>query len=66
MSVVGDPFSKWVEAYPVPNEKAEAVAQTFVSEFVCRFGAPIELHIKSAGKDPTYIVDRLSDVVYRI
>lgn len=42
--VVGDYFSKWIEAYPVPDEKAETVAQKLVMEYVCRFGVPVELH----------------------
>ena len=42
--VIGDYFSKWVEAYPVPDEKAETVAQKLVTEFACRFGVPLELH----------------------
>ena len=42
--VVGDYFSKWVEAYPVPNEKATTVAEKLVEEFVCRFGVPDQLH----------------------
>ena len=42
--VVGDYFSKWMEAYPIPNQTAETVAERFVHEFVCRFGVPVELH----------------------
>ncbi|XP_078799615.1 uncharacterized protein LOC144990300 [Oryzias latipes] len=42
--VVQDYFSKWVEAYPVPNEQATTVAEKIVSEWVCRYGAPYELH----------------------
>ena len=42
--VVGDYFSKWIEAYPVPDERAETVAQKLVMEYVCRFGVPVELH----------------------
>ena len=42
--VVGDYCSKWMEAYPLPDAKAETVANKFVGEFVCRFGVPLELH----------------------
>ena len=42
--VVGDYFSKWMEAYPIPDQTAETVADRFVNEFVCRFGVPAVLH----------------------
>ncbi|XP_038058673.1 uncharacterized protein LOC119729953 [Patiria miniata] len=42
--VIGDYFSKWFEAYPIPDEKAVTVAVRFVEEFVCRFGVPRTLH----------------------
>ena len=42
--VVGDYFTKWMEAYPLRDAKAETVAKTLVTEFVCRFGVPAELH----------------------
>ena len=42
--VVQDYFSKWVEAYPVPNEQATTVAEKIASEWVCRYGAPQSLH----------------------
>ena len=42
--VVGDYFSEWMEAYPIPDQTAETVAEKFVSKFVCRFGVPKVLH----------------------
>ena len=42
--VVGDYLSKWVEAYPIPNQTVETVADKFVQEFVCRYGVPEVLH----------------------
>ena len=42
--VVQDYFSKWVDAYPVPNEQAATVAEKIASEWVCRYGAPHSLH----------------------
>ena len=42
--VVGDYFTKWVEAYPLPDATAETVAGKMVEEYFCRFGIPTELH----------------------
>ena len=42
--VVGDYLSKWMEAYPIPEQTATTVAEKFVNEFVCRFGVPDVLH----------------------
>eukprot|EP00731_Ephydatia_muelleri_P004061 Em0002g237a len=42
--VIGDYFTKWKEAYPLPNMEAMTVARHLVSEFMCRFGVPEQLH----------------------
>ena len=42
--VVGDYFSKWKEAYPMPNMEATTIATFLVNEFICRFGVPQYLH----------------------
>ena len=42
--VVGEYFTKWMEAYPLPDSTSETVAGAFVKNFVCRFGVPRELH----------------------
>ena len=42
--VIADYFTRWVEAFAIPDQKAETVAKKLVLEFVCRFGAPLELH----------------------
>ncbi|KRX19743.1 Retrovirus-related Pol polyprotein from transposon [Trichinella nelsoni] len=36
--VVTDYFTRWVEAYALPNYQAETVARKLVQQFVCRFG----------------------------
>lgn len=38
--VLVDSFSKWVEAYPIPNIEAKTVAEKVVMEFISRFGVP--------------------------
>ena len=42
--VVGDHFTRWMEAYPLPNQHAQEVAKKLVNEFISRFGAPLEIH----------------------
>ena len=42
--VLQDKFTKWTEAYAVPNFTASVVAQKIVYEFCSRFGTPFEIH----------------------
>jgi len=35
-----DPFSKWAEAFPIPNKETTMVARVLVEQVICRFGAP--------------------------
>ncbi len=44
MLIVQDYFTKWVEAYALPNQEAVTVAEVLVREFVSRFGVPMILH----------------------
>ena len=42
--VVSDYFTKWMEAYTLPDQEATTVAQKLVDEFFCRFSVPEQLH----------------------
>ena len=42
--VVGDTFTKWIEAYAIPDQCSATVAEKVVNEFISRYGAPFELH----------------------
>ena len=42
--VVGDYFSRWMEALPIPNQEASTVAEKLVDEVFLRFSPPEELH----------------------
>ncbi|XP_063868206.1 uncharacterized protein LOC135104608 [Scylla paramamosain] len=48
--VVMDYFTKWPEAYALPNHEAETVAGVLVNEFFTRFGVPAELHSDQGRK----------------
>ena len=42
--VIGDYFTRWMEAYSLPSQHAEVVAEKLVHEFISRFGTPLEIH----------------------
>ena len=42
--VAGDYFTKWMEAYAIPNQEAKTVAERLVNELFCRFSPPEQLH----------------------
>ena len=42
--VVGDYFTRWMEAYPIPNQEAKTVARIVTDEFFFRFSIPEQLH----------------------
>ena len=42
--VVCDYFTKWAEAFPVPNIQAVTIATVLVDGFFCRYGVPYSLH----------------------
>lgn len=39
-----DYFTKWPEAYALPNQQAATVAEALVNQFFSRFGVPLEIH----------------------
>ena len=42
--VASDYFTRWVEAYAIPNQEAVTVAQKLVDELFCRFSTLEQLH----------------------
>ena len=42
--IIADYFTKWPEAFAVPDQEATTVANLLVREFVCRYGVPLEVH----------------------
>lgn len=42
--VVGDYFSKWVEAFSLPNQEAHSIAKVLVDEWVCWYETPRTIH----------------------
>ena len=43
MLVVVNSFSKWIEAYPVPNIEAKTITEKLVLKFISLFGIPLQI-----------------------
>ena len=56
--VVGDYFTKWTEAFPIPNMEAETVAQCLL-EFIHRMGTPEYLHTDQGRNFESMLVQEL-------
>ena len=41
--VLVDCFTKWTEAYALPNQEAASIANVIVTRFICRFGTPLQI-----------------------
>ena len=37
-------FTKWAEAFPIPNQRATTCARVLVKNWVCRYGVPDSIH----------------------
>ena len=49
--VVADYFTKWTEAYTIPNQEVETVAKKLVEEFVARCGVPRKTQTSDQGRN---------------
>ena len=38
-----DRYTRWPEAFPIPNMQAETVARAFYEGWICRFGTPLRI-----------------------
>jgi len=46
---MGDLFTKWVKAVPLPNKEATTCMQP-ITEFLCQFGVPEQIHSDKGTK----------------
>ena len=61
-----DQFTRWLEAYPLPDQTAEQVARVVVDQFIARFGSPLYIHSdqgRNFGSDLFGSVCELLDIV---
>ena len=61
--VAGDYFTKWIEAYPIPNQEAVTVAQKLLDEMFCRFSLPERLHSDQGRQFEADIIKQLCQLL---
>ena len=61
MVVLCDYFSKWSEAYALPDHTAQAIANKLTTEFICRFGAPLRIHTDQRPEFESHIFARICE-----
>lgn len=44
--VIGEHFTRWVEAYPIGDRTSNTIAEKLVRGFFLHFGIPLEIHIE--------------------
>ena len=61
--VVTDYFTRWVEAYPMPNQKAETVARVLSKEWISRYGCMSEIHSDNGTNFESEVFHGLCDLL---
>ncbi|GFX20850.1 retrovirus-related Pol polyprotein from transposon 412 [Trichonephila clavipes] len=61
--VVLDYFSKWPEAYPIPDQEASTVAEVLVQHWISRFGVPLQLHSDQGRNFDSTVYKRLCEIL---
>ena len=61
--VVVDHFTKWSEAYPIPNQEATTVAKVLVNEFFFRFSPPEQLHSDQGKQFESILVKEICRIL---
>ncbi|GFX28125.1 hypothetical protein TNCV_424521 [Trichonephila clavipes] len=61
--VVMDYFTKWPEAYPIPDQETSTVAEVLVRQWISRFGVPLQLHSDQGRNFDSAVCKRLCEIL---
>ena len=61
--VAADYFTRWVEAYTIPNQEAVTVASKLVNEMFCRFSIPEQLHSDQGRQFESSVMQEVSRIL---
>ena len=57
-------FTRWVEAYAIPNQEALTVARKLTDHMFCRFGLPEQLHSDMGAQFESKVIKEMSNVLH--
>lgn len=58
--MAGDYFTRWMEAYAIPNQEASTVANKLVDEMFCQFSLPEQLHSDHGQQFESNLIKEMS------
>lgn len=61
--VMCDYFTRWVEAIPLPDQRAETVARVVLRDIVSRYGVPVVLHSDRGANFESRVIRELTTLV---
>ena len=61
--VVSDYFTRWVEAYAIPNQEATTVAVKLIDSMFCRYSIPEQLHSDMGAQFESKIILAISKLL---
>ena len=61
--VVGDYFTRWMEAYAIHDQEAATIAQKLVDNVFCRFGIPEQLHSDQGKQFESKLIQELCKIL---
>ena len=56
-------FTKWLEAYPLPHQRAESVARATVDNFITRFGCLTHIHTDQGTNFISLLFQAICDIL---
>ncbi|GFW20513.1 retrovirus-related Pol polyprotein from transposon 412 [Trichonephila clavipes] len=61
--VVMDYFTKWPEAYPIPDQETSTATEVLVQHWISRFGVPLHLHFNQGRNFDSAVCKKLCEIL---
>ncbi len=58
-----DYFSKWADAYALPNHKAETVADCIIKQWIAHHGIPVGIHSDNTPEFRGHVIPQLKKML---